>query len=188
LFPALLAAFMTVAAGDDKPVFEYLDEQTAATVTAALQPLIFARARSDLAANARDYVSLVPIEINRSGTRRYYWFGYQWSTIDRRTSGDAQQREAEQFVLLGDGRPIRLQPVSGTPREHGIARSPLSEPRRGAVALLFEAEPASISYVGRATDLSLVLIRGGLNEDYALWRDERAALQGFASYLGLDGP
>jgi hypothetical protein len=188
LFPALLAAFMTIAAGDDKPVFEYLDEQTAATITAAVQPLVFARERSDLAANARDYVSLAPIEINRSGERRYYWFGYLWSTIDRRTGGETLQGEALEFVLLGDGRPIRLQPVSGTPRGHGIAQLPLPEPRRGAVTLMFEGEPASMSFVGHATELSLVLIRGGLSEDYALWRDERAAITSFATYLGFDGP
>jgi hypothetical protein len=188
LLLALLAALTNPACGDDKPVREYLDEQTAASVTAAAQPLVFARERSDLAANARDYVSLVPIEVNRSGQRHYYWFGYLWSTIDRRTNGEALLTEGDQFVLLADGRPIRLQAAAGSLREAGVAEAPVSRPGREAVAVLFQADPALVNFTGHATDLSLVLIRSGLNQDYFLWRDEREAVKRFASYLGLEGP
>ena len=187
-FPALLVALTQLATGDDKPVREYLDEQTAATVTAAVEPLVFARERTDLAANARDYVSLAPVEINRSGERRYYWFGYLWSTIDRRTGGEPLSAAGDQLVLLADGRPIRLQAAAGSLRELGIGESPLSRPGREAVPLLFQADPGSMRFTGHASDLSLVLIRNGLNQDYSLWRDGRGAIRHFATYIGAESP
>lgn len=184
---ALLAAITTPAPGDDKPVREYLDEQTAATITAAVEPLVFARERTDLAVNARDYVSLAPIEVNRGGVRHYYWFGYLWSTIDRR-DGETLLALGDQVVLLADGRPIRLQAATGSLRELGIARAPISRPGRAAVAVLLQADPGSLSFVGHATDLSLVLIHDGQNQDYPLWRDAREAVRRLVTYLTLDSP
>lgn len=184
---ALLAALATPASGDDQPVREYLDEETAATITAAVEPLVFARERTDLAVNARDYVSLVPIEVNRSGVRRYYWFGYLWSTIDRR-DGETFLAQGDQFVLLADGRPMRLQAATGSLRELGIARAPISRPGRAAVAVLLQADPGSVGFAGNATDLSLVLIHDGQNQDYSLWRDAREAVRRLVTYLGLESP
>jgi hypothetical protein len=46
---------------------EYLDEVSAATVSAVGTPLVFARARPELAAHARDYVHLVAVDVNRAG-------------------------------------------------------------------------------------------------------------------------
>jgi hypothetical protein len=171
----------------DKPVYEYLDEQTAATVTTALEPLVFARERSDLAVNARDYVSLVPIEVNRSGVRRYYWFGYLWSTIDRR-NGETPLAQGDQLVLLADGRPIALPAAASSMRELGIARPPLKRPGRAAVALLLQADPDSVTFAGHAAELSLTLIRNGQNQDFELWRDEREDVTAFVTYLGVGSP
>jgi hypothetical protein len=184
---ALLTSAANPACADDKPVYEYLDEQTAATVTTALEPLVFARERPDLAVNARDYVSLVPIEVNRSGVRRYYWFGYLWSTIDRR-NGEVPLAKEDQLVLLADDRPIALQPAADSMQDLGIARAPLKRPGRAAVAVLLQADAESVIFAAHATGLSLVLIHDGRNQDYASWRDAREAVGGFANYLGLEGP
>jgi hypothetical protein len=56
---AVLVAFGTCAAlaGDKRPR-EYLDEETAATITVVGDPLVFACAQPNLAANVRDYVTL----------------------------------------------------------------------------------------------------------------------------------
>ena len=182
---ALLTSAAYPARADDKPVYEYLDEQTAATVTTAREDLVFARERPDLAVNARDYVSLVPIEVNRSGERRYYWFGYLWSTIDRRDN-ETQLTQGDQLVLLADARPIALQPAAGSMRELGIARAPLKRPGRAAVAILLQADADSVSFTGHASGLSLVLIHDGQNQDYSLWRDAREAVRKFVTYLGPD--
>ena len=137
--------------------------------------------------NARDYVSLAPIEVNRSGERHYYWFGYLWSTIDRR-DGES---------LLASRRSVRA--ARRWPPDHaagcrGLAARArhrtrtISRPGRAAVALLLQADPGSVSFAGHASGLSLVLIHDGQNQDYALWRDAREAVSGLVTYLGLDSP
>lgn len=163
-------------------VRSYLDETTAATITVATEPLIFARERTDLAVNARDYVSLAPIEINRTGSRTYHWYAYVWSTIDRR--GEESRAGAEdQFVLLADGRAIVLRRDDGTPRQLGIGKPPLPAPTRGAAAVVFAADPELFDYVARSSELRMQVIRDGQNEDFLPWRDARDAVREFVRFV-----
>src|SRR5205085_7065875 len=67
----------------EKQPREYLDEDTAATVTVVGEPLVFAYAIPALAANQRDYVTLAAAAVNRNGKVSYVLIAYFWSTIDR---------------------------------------------------------------------------------------------------------
>jgi hypothetical protein len=167
----------------DGSVRQYVDEITAASVTVAVEPLIFARERSDLAANARDYVTLTAIEVNVQGKRSYLWSAYIWSTIDRR---DRQQLVApgDELVLVADGRPIALPSDAKTLREHGIGQSPTRAPARTAVPVLFAADLESMGYVARASELHIELIHAGSNDAFMLWKDGRAALAAFTASAG----
>jgi hypothetical protein len=182
----VLALLAAAAQGGGSVARQYLDEQTAATITVAGEPFVFARERSELAVNARDYVSLAPLEINRSGTRRQYWFGYLWSTIDRR-EGALTLAADDQLVLLADGRPIRLQSSGQSLRELGIGEPPWQRPGRAAVPLLFAAEPDTVAFIGDAAELSLLWIHTGRSETYSLWQDAREAVRGFVARLQLAG-
>ena len=179
---ALLAWAAGVPAADDS-VRQYVDETTAASITVAVEPLIFARERSDLAANSRDYVTLTAIEVNIMGKRSYLWSAYIWSTIDRR---DRQQLVApgDELVLVADGRPIPLRSDSKTLREHGLGGSPTRAPARTAVPVLFAADLESIGYVARASELRIELIHAGSNDAFVLWKDGRAALRAFTQGVG----
>jgi hypothetical protein len=172
----------SVAAGR---VREYLDETTAATVTVSGAPLIFARERTDLAVNARDYLSLFAVEINRAGRRTHHWFGYVWSTIDKRR--DDAAGSADHFVLMADGRALELRPEATSPREVGIATAPSDPPSRKAVAAIFAADPEVFDYVARASELRLQAIRNDQNEEYSPWRDGRAALAEFVQFIRAGG-
>jgi hypothetical protein len=167
----------------DKPVRQYVDEITAASITVAVEPLIFARERTDLAANARDYVTLTAVEVNVMGKRSYLWSAYIWSTIDRR---DRQELvvPGDELVLVADGRPITLRSDAKTLREHGIGQPPTRAPVRAAVPALFAADPESIGYVARAGELHLELIHAGSNDSFVLWKDGRAALRAFSEAVG----
>ena len=182
LAAALLAWTASVFA-TDKPVRQYVDEITAASITVAVEPLIFARERTDLAANARDYVTLTSVEVNVMGKRSYLWSAYIWSTIDRR---DRQELvvPGDELVLVADGRPIALRSDAKTLREHGIGQPPTRAPVRAAVPALFAADPESIGYVARAGELHLELIHAGSNDSFVLWKDGRAALRAFSEALG----
>jgi len=79
--PALLAGALVLIAGCTSAraipqPHEYLDEQTGATVTAVDAPLVFARERSERAANLRDYVSVVAASVNRGGKVEYVLIAY----------------------------------------------------------------------------------------------------------------
>ncbi len=85
--PALLAGALVLIAGcSSAPAIpqphDYLDEQTGATVTSVEAPLVFARERSERAANLRDYVSVVAASVNRGGKVEYVLIAYVWSTLD----------------------------------------------------------------------------------------------------------
>ena len=65
---------------------EIFDEETGSTLLVVSKPLVFARDRSDVAAHARDYATLVAVEDDRSGQYTQYLLLYRWSTVDRRMS------------------------------------------------------------------------------------------------------
>jgi hypothetical protein len=180
---AILAVALSATAADDK-VREYVDEITAVSIAVPFDSLVFARERTDLAANARDYLTLAPLEINRTGHRSYFWSGYLWSTIDRR---DRQPILApgDELVLLADGRPIALKSDGKSLREHGVGQPPTHMPVRTAIPVLFPASPEALAYVARAEELRVELIHEGSSEPFTLWKDARDGLRAFIDRLGL---
>ena len=109
----------------DQP-HQYLDEHTAATITAVDKPLVFARDRTELAANARDYVTLAAAAVDRMGKVQYLLVAYSWSTVDSRLS---QERAPvpDSLDITADDRRILFTGASGSPTDAGIA-APVGAP------------------------------------------------------------
>jgi hypothetical protein len=174
-FAAVVAT--VIAAGcvtnPDGGVHEYLDEQSAATVNVASHGLVFARERPDLAVHARDYLTLVPIDVNRSGTHVQYFYCYVWSTIDKRGL-PADDRAPTQFELIADGRRIPLTPVAAAPKTLGLAASPLPAPSDSAQLLITTTNRETLSFLLDAAEVRAVAVRDGLRERYELWSDGRS--------------
>jgi hypothetical protein len=173
--PWSLAALVLAAAGlagcatppRDEPR-EYLDSSTAATITVGGPTLVFARERPELAVNARDYVTLVPIDVNRAGTHTQYYYGYLWSTIDKRRAG-AEAEPASRLELLADGRRIALRRHEGPLRELGLGDEPLPPPSRSAAVLVAPTTREVQSFVADATELRAVATVSGSSEQFELW-------------------
>ena len=147
---------------------EYLDEVTAATVTVGSQTLVFARERPELAVHARDYLTLVPVDVNRSGTHSQYFYCYVWSTLDKR--GLAQEATAAwRFDLVADGRRIVLTPVAGELRDLGLGEPPLPSPARSAQVLVAPTSREVQSFVAGASELRAVGTHDGGAERFELW-------------------
>jgi hypothetical protein len=51
----------------ERPSHEFFDERTGNTLLVVPKPLVFARERTDVAAHARDYATMVAVEIDQSG-------------------------------------------------------------------------------------------------------------------------
>jgi hypothetical protein len=153
---------------------QYLDEKSAATVTVAREALVFARDRPELAVHARDYLTLVPIDVNRMGTHAAYFYGYVWSTIDKRGAG-ARDGIAN-FEIIADGRRIPLAPVNATPRELGLVEPPIRAPSGSARLLIAPTDRETLALVANARELSAAESRDGLSERYVLWSGNPAEL------------
>lgn len=154
---ALLFAAVLSQAGCIAPragARQYQDEGSAVTITVATEPLVLAREVSMLAVNARDYISLMPLEVNRSGQRRYYFFGYSWSTIDRRDGAGVAAPGGAELALQADDRTIALRMSAGEFQNAGVGALPVPPPVPGAQPLLFPSDRATLLFVGTAQVLS----------------------------------
>ncbi len=116
---ALLVLGSGIALAASKAPREYLDEDTAATVTVVAQPLVFANPRTNLAANVRDYVTLAAAAVDRNGKVSYVLIAYFWSTVDPRLRGAAPP-SPEPLVLQADDRRIALALRGHSAHEAGI--------------------------------------------------------------------
>jgi hypothetical protein len=166
----LLVAGLLAGCAASAPVAEreYLDEVTAATVTVGTPVLVFARERPELAVHARDYLTLVPVDVNRAGTHVQYFVGYAWSTIDKRIVQDGAASQAR-FELVADGRRIPLVPHPGPLRDLGLGEAPLPAPSRSAALLVAPATREQQQYVADAAELRAVLVHAGASERFELW-------------------
>jgi hypothetical protein len=154
---------------------EYLDEQTAATVTVASRALVFARARPEFAVNARDYLTLVPVDVNRAGTHVLYLYCYAWSTIDKRGHEEA----VGQFELVADGRQIPLAPSPSKPHDLGIGEPPVAAPTPSAAVLVVPTSREVLLFLSRSADLLALRTRDGIAERFDVWDDGRVAIDEF---------
>ncbi len=122
----LWLAAATALAGPQPPE-EYLDEETAATITVVGEPLVFANERRDpLAASARDYVTVAAAAVNRAGKISYVVIAYFWSTVDPRLRPDALLSPTV-LSLQADDRRVDLHLDGHSAHEAGIGR-PVHEP------------------------------------------------------------
>jgi hypothetical protein len=163
------------------PVVEYLDEQTGATVSAVRDPLIFARDRSERAANLRDYVTLVAAAVNRGGKRDYVLIAYIWSTLDPRY--EPAKADADALVLVADDRRIRLTANGRTPGDLGISRAVDAPPGQHVTPLVFPTDLAAMRFIAAAHSLQVQTRVAESAVSYELWEDQRPALERFVRHL-----
>jgi len=148
---------------------EYLDAQTAATVTVGGPALVFARARPDLAVHARDYLTLAPVDVNRAGVHAQYFVVYAWSTIDKRSLAE-EPGTTSRFELIADGRRIPLVRHPGSLSELGFGEPPVPPPARSATLLVAPTSREQQDFVLSAADLTAVLVQDQASARYELWR------------------
>jgi hypothetical protein len=130
--------------------------------------MVFALERPNLAVHARDYLTLVPVDVNRAGAHARYFYGYLWSTIDKQRLGEAEQ-PALRFELVADGRRVPLTPVAGKPRDLGLGEAPLLPPSATAVLLISATSREVQEFVAVAQEIVAVAVYQDGSERFALW-------------------
>ncbi|HVO06894.1 MAG TPA: hypothetical protein VMT83_08935 [Burkholderiaceae bacterium] len=160
---------------------EYLDEQTGATVDIVDAPLVFARERTERAANLRDYVTLAAASVNRAGKLEYVLVAYLWSTLDPRYAPASEQ--AGSLLLIADDRRIRLDNNGRSPTDLGIARPVHAPAGQDAKPLVFPTDLGTLRFIAAARHLAVQAQLGDDTVDYELWDDRRRALDRYVRYM-----
>ncbi|NJD31180.1 MAG: hypothetical protein FIB04_04775 [Gammaproteobacteria bacterium] len=165
---AIALAAASCASGPGQDVASRTGAAADARATVAYGTLVFARERPELAAHARDYLTLVPVAVGPAGSQSLYFYGYVWSTIDKRglrASDDA----AGQFELIADDRRIPLAPVQATPDELGLAVPPVRAPSGSARLLIAATSRETLEFLAAAGKVRAVRVDGDKAERYELW-------------------
>ena len=178
---ALLLALTALASCTTRPPkgsTEIFDEQSASTLLVVSKPLVFARERSDVAAHARDYATLVAVEDDRSGEYTQYLLLYRWSTVDRRMSPPPGPEEGE-MKILADGRTIDLKPLDRPPTSLAQRRA-LHVPEHGdLVYRSYRVDSATLQFIAASRDLAVRMPQEALDTPFTVWEDGRGALAQF---------
>ncbi len=158
---------------------EVLDEQTGATLAVVAEPLVFARSRLDVAANARDYLTAVAVEANRSGQYAQYLLVHRWSTVDRRMAA-LPAESAGKLIIEADGRVLEFKPLQPMPAAL-VRRDRVHRPADAdVVSWAYDVDLATLAYLADSQQIRARLPDEPLDAPFALWADGRAALDAFA--------
>ncbi|MGD9843084.1 MAG: hypothetical protein AB7F79_08380 [Steroidobacteraceae bacterium] len=161
---------------------EYLDPQTAATVTIVDQPLVFAHERPERAANVRDYVTVAAVAVNRSGKMNYFLIAYFWSTVDTRVASN--QSLAEKLpVLIADDRSLQLTTSELTAHDAGIGYEPHRPAGVPVAEVMASIDLATLRYLSLAHQLTIRFKDDATEFPYELWNDQRDSLARFVQFL-----
>jgi len=182
LLGALLVLCACAAHAGESPPREYLDEETGATVTLESEPLVFAYARRELAANARDYVTLQAAAVNRGGKVSYVLISYVWSTVDPRMREEPLPTP-DVLLLRADDRRIQLSARGHTAREAGIGMAVDAPAGSNATPTVYSTDLATLRFIAESRHLALALDTERTTLTYDLWEDRRAALNRFVRHM-----
>jgi hypothetical protein len=173
---AMALAAASCASGPGHDVVARTGAPADSTVTVAHGTLVFARERPELAAHARDYLTLAPVAVGGDGSQSLYFYGYVWSTIDKRGLPSSDD-DVGQFELLADDRRIPLVPVQGTPSDLGLAVPPMRAPSASARLVVSATDRATLEYLASASTIRAVLVQpGGRSARYELWSGKPGSL------------
>jgi len=153
---------------------EFLDETNGLTLFIVHSPLVFARPRTDVAVNARDYATLVAVAEDRSGKYAIWLISHRWSTVDPRFAGQPDPQPST-LHLTADDRELVLHPTSPTPTllEN---RNELFAPRQ-SLSAAYALDASMLRFIASAHLLSLRYGDDQVPLAYTLWDDQRAAIQ-----------
>lgn len=149
-----LVSCRTVA--PDRRATQYLDDATGATITRVEVPVTFYSDDPSRAANARDYLDVAPLAVNRSGNYSWWlWLGV-WSTIDRGASGgDPELADISAIQLMVDGEPMDLWMQAATDRIPGAATLPYAATVAPARSMVLPLTASQVGRLGRATRIGI---------------------------------
>jgi hypothetical protein len=184
-FALTMAALVALTACADAPpgARQILDEESGNTFFVVTKPLVFARERSDVAAHARDYATLVAVAVDESGAISEYVLLHRWSTVDRRMLPPPKP-DAGELRILAEGRVIDLVPLEQVPVSLS-SRPELHGPKHGdAITRAYKVDLPTLHFIAGSRALTVRMPQEPLDTPFGLWRDGRASLAQFVTAQG----
>jgi len=179
----LLAA--ACASGPRGATRDFLDTETGVTVTSSRAPIVLYRDNPSRAAYARNVVHMGPIEVNRSGSYRYFlWLGI-WTT-DQAPDLLSQRDGFESVVILVDGEPLSLDIAGWTPAAIGASAPAYLKPVASAADAYYPVTVDQIRFMAAAGELGL-RTTGSATAEYRLWDDPAVARRNLQEFLEVVG-
>ena len=182
----LLAVLGGCASTADRQPREFLDEQTAATITVVADPVIFVdtasqamrieRERGLAAGTSRDYLELYGIDVNRMGAHRQFFVLQQWL-------GEKDAQNVAVLELRTGGETVTLRSTKEEPRTFGVSAPVAPGLSKSAQWWYFPTDTATLRKVAAAGALDATLAIGDKRMAYTLFSDGRAQLGELASAL-----
>lgn len=159
----------------------FLDPQTGVTITSNSTPLVLYRENTSRAAYARNYVHVGPIQVNQTGSHKYYlWVGV-WNTMQ--TTENRNHRDGfESITLFADGEPLSLELSGWTPEAIGTSRSVYFKPVASAADAYYTVTVDQVRLISEANDIRL-RTTGPSPMEYHLWDKQRTARQSLEAFL-----
>jgi hypothetical protein len=178
---ALIA--LTACASGPPEARQILDEESGNTFFVVRTPLVFSRERTDVAAHARDYATLVAVAVDQSGNFSEYLLLHRWSTVDRRML-PAPNPEAGKLRILAEGRSIDLLPLDEVPVTLS-SRPELHGPKHGdVITRAYKVDLPTLRFIAASRVLAVRLPQEPLDTQFGLWTDGRAGLARFVEAQG----
>jgi hypothetical protein len=179
---AMIIAVIIAACASNPPIVrEKLDPLTGVTVTFSNTPLIMFRDDSGRAAFARNYIHMGPIQVNRSGSYRYYlWLG-AWNTMQ--SVGPTEHQDSlESIVLFVDGEPMSLDLAGWTPEAIGTSEPVYLKPVASSVDAYYRVTADQIRLIAQSTDLTL-RTSGANSREFSPWDNQQLARAELLEFL-----
>lgn len=178
-----LIVLMTVigCASSSPTVNDKLDPLTGVTVTFAETPLVLYRDNPSQAAYARNYVHLGPIQVNRTGSHRYYlWIGI-WNTMQ--LADVSEHRDGfESIIVFADAEPLTLDLTGWTPESIGTSEPTYLKPVASTADAYYEVTADQIRLIADARDIR-VQATGTSPREFQLWDEQKSARRSLAEFL-----
>ena len=148
------------------------------TVVTNTDVILLARNVRTLAAGARDYAYVGPVEVNRMGHREYYfWLGLA-STVDRDLAGLIPP-EAVAVALIVDGVPMIL-PLTEWHERLDVAPYDITAPVYAT--LVAQTSLDQIRHIAAARTVEFhVIVNAGSTAHYSRWQGSWASWSEFAT-------
>lgn len=162
----------------------FLDQETGDSTLVVTTPLLFARERTDVAAHARDYATLVAVETSNGGKYAQFLLLYRWSTVDKRMSAPPAS-DAGHLRLLADARQLDFTPLDPMPFTLSRRKAMRIPPKADVVAWAYPVDVATLRFIAQSKQLRLRMAQDAFDAPFSLWKaDGRAGLQQFLQRLG----